>query len=204
MISLILIIICSICLCISVKLRMRNGIIHSYSARNLCLSMKISTINDKINTDSYRKKSSKSKSIIVVNKANNSVTKANSNILGDTSSNSTVIPTLNTESLSQYIGLLVLTAKGLNVTTNNKNVAITNSSFIKTVNESNFSDIYSLNVYAKSTNIAVPNRKNTEVNSAITLLHESPIVFQKFNLNDAGKIIKIYPVRLVFLEESSK
>jgi hypothetical protein len=136
--------------------------------------MKLS--NDKIDVDSFRKKSSKTSSISVINKANNNKSKASSYI-----NKTTANATINADSLTQYIGQLVLTAKGLTVAT-------TNNSYIASPNESIDTNVYSLSIKnTKSTSIAIPTTTiSTNANTVMTLLYESPLVFEKFSLNDAG------------------
>ena len=172
----ILVLICS--LSVSVRFSMRKISSFSRCTRYTYLSMKLS--NDKIDVDSYRKKSSKTSSISVINKANNNKSKATSYIFNKTTANATINP----DSLTQYIGQLVLTAKGLTVAT-------TNNSYIATQNESiNTTNIYSLSIKnTKSTSIAIPTTTiSANAITAMTLLYESPLVFEKFSLHDAGKI----------------
>ena len=173
----ILVLICSLSVCISVKFSIRSISRFSRYTRYTCLTMKLS--NDKIDVDSYRKKSSKTSSISVINKANNNKSKASSHIFNKTTVNATINP----DSLTQYIGQLVLTAKGLTVAT-------ANNSYIATPNESiNTTNIYSLSIKNMKSTIVIPTTTiSTNANTAMTLLYESPLVFEKFSLNDAGKI----------------
>lgn len=147
-----------------------------------CIHMNINT-NDKIDIGNYRKKSSKTNSITVINKTNTK-SKANRNII-----NTITNPTISTDSLSQYIGLLVLAAKGLTTTRNS-----TNSNSDGIISNST----YSLSVKKSSTDITIPNSSPND-NTAITLLNESPLVFEKFSLNNSGNtniILNIYNVIL--------
>lgn len=147
-----------------------------------CLHMNVNT-NDKIDIGNYRKKSSKTNSITVINKTNTK-SKANRNIV-----NIITNPTINTDSLSQYIGLLVLAAKGLTTTRNS-----TNSNSDGIISNST----YSLSVKKPSTDITIPIISPND-NTAITLLNESPLVFEKFSLDNSGNtniILNIYNVIL--------
>lgn len=141
-------------------------IINHKSIRGKRIYMKNSNINtDSMNVNSYRKKSTKSTSIRIISPNTTRKNKLCIDNDNNTISDNNDIP--NFDSLSQYIGLLVLAAKGFNVTNNNINTNKMNN---------NTNNITTLTIKPKD------NAKNM----AIRLLNQSPLVINRFSLNEAG------------------